>query len=84
MTQREDPVRLRHILDAARRAPDFAAGSSRAELDEEEILALALTHLLEIIVDLRQVCDAAEKIGQYVTEGRERFLGESQGSLDRS
>ena len=65
------------MLDAARRARDSAAGSSRAELDEEEILALALTRLLEIIVDLRQVCEAAGKIGRYATEGRERSPGES-------
>jgi hypothetical protein len=41
------------------------------------------SRLLEIIVDLRQVCEAAGKIGRYVTKWRKRFLGGSQGSLDR-
>src|SRR5207253_9729860 len=42
-------VRLRHILDAARKAVDFAAGKSRPDLNADEKLSLALVRLLEIV-----------------------------------
>lgn len=37
------------MLDAARKAVGFSAGRARADLDKDEMLALALTRLLEII-----------------------------------
>jgi uncharacterized protein with HEPN domain len=37
------------MLDAARRAREFAQGRSRADLDSDEMFALALVRLLEII-----------------------------------
>jgi uncharacterized protein with HEPN domain len=49
MTRREDIVRLRHILDAGRKAREFAVGRSRAELERDDMLALALVRLLEIV-----------------------------------
>jgi uncharacterized protein with HEPN domain len=43
-----DEVRLRHIRDAARDAIKFVEGKSRADLESNEMLALALVRLLEI------------------------------------
>jgi len=44
-----DPARIRHMLDAARRIQRFTAGKSRAELDQDELLALAIVRLIEIM-----------------------------------
>ena len=44
-----DAVRLRHILDAAREALAFVEGRSRADLEANHMLSLALVRLLEII-----------------------------------
>jgi len=44
-----DTVRLRHILDAARQALGFVNERSRADLDADPMLSLALVRLLEII-----------------------------------
>jgi len=45
----EDAVRLRHMLDAARRAMDFTQGRERSDLESDEQLSLALVRLLEIL-----------------------------------
>jgi hypothetical protein len=45
MSRHDDGVRLRHMLDAARQAIAFAQGRSRADLDQDLQLALALTRL---------------------------------------
>jgi uncharacterized protein with HEPN domain len=44
-----DMVRLRHARDAAREAVQFVEGRSRADLDNDRMLNLALVQLLEII-----------------------------------
>lgn len=49
MSQHEDLVRLRHMLDAARQAVAFVEGKQRADLDRDLQLTLALTRLIEII-----------------------------------
>jgi len=49
MTQHDDPSRLRHMLDAARKAVEFTSGKDRSSLDSEEQLLLSLTRLLEIL-----------------------------------
>ncbi len=49
MPKREDVVRLRHMLDAAQKAQQFIKGRSRAEIERDEPLTLALIRLLEII-----------------------------------
>ncbi len=45
----EDIVRLRHMLDAARKATTFTKTCTRADLDKDEKLALALIRLLEVL-----------------------------------
>lgn len=49
MTLPEDQVRIRHLRDAARKAIDFASGATRATLEDDELLRLALTKLVEIV-----------------------------------
>jgi uncharacterized protein with HEPN domain len=44
-----DEVRLRHMLDAARKAIAFTQGHTRADLDSDELLALAVVRLVEIL-----------------------------------
>lgn len=46
---KDDSVRIRHILDAAREAISFADGRSRTDLDTDRKLNLSLVRLLEII-----------------------------------
>lgn len=46
---RTDDVRLRHMLDAARRAADLVRERTREHLDSDDVLVLALTRLLEIL-----------------------------------
>ena len=44
-----DLIRLRHMRDAAAEALQFAAGKTRAELDHDRMLILAILKDLEII-----------------------------------
>jgi uncharacterized protein with HEPN domain len=44
-----DEVRLRHMLDAARKAVESTKGVSRADFASDEIKVLAMTRLIEII-----------------------------------
>jgi uncharacterized protein with HEPN domain len=45
----DDATRLRHILDSARKAVSFTHGKRRGDLEMDEMLALALVRLLEVI-----------------------------------
>lgn len=49
MSQRDDMVRLRHMLDHAREAVALVRGKQRSDLDSDRVLSLALVHLLEIV-----------------------------------
>ncbi len=49
MTRRDPHVALRQMLDYAREAQTLSAGKKRADLDDDRLLDLALTRLLEII-----------------------------------
>jgi len=49
MTQHEDRVRLRHMLDYSRKAVAMIEGRTREDLDRDEMLCLALTRALEVI-----------------------------------
>ena len=46
---KDDSVRLRHMLDSAREAVELIHGKSRADLDTNRVLSLALVRLLEIV-----------------------------------
>lgn len=45
----EDRVSLRHLTEAATKAVAFSRDKTRADLDEDELLRLALTKLVEIV-----------------------------------
>ncbi|MCX7926382.1 MAG: DUF86 domain-containing protein [Fimbriimonadales bacterium] len=45
----DDRVRLQHMLDAARDAVEFMRGRSRADLDNDRQLTLAVVKAIEII-----------------------------------
>ena len=47
--QREDEIRLRHMLEAATEAIGFSEGLSRRDLDGNRMLVLALVKSIEII-----------------------------------
>lgn len=49
MAFRDPAARLRHMLDHAREAVAMVAGTSRADLERDRQLNLALVRLLEII-----------------------------------
>lgn len=47
--RRDDEIRLRHMLDAAREAVAFASGRSRADLSVDRMFALAVVKDIEIL-----------------------------------
>ena len=49
MPQREDGIRIQHMLDAAKEAVSFVQGKGRGDLDKDRKLLLSLTRLLEVI-----------------------------------
>ncbi|MBW7865873.1 MAG: DUF86 domain-containing protein [Candidatus Hydrogenedentes bacterium] len=49
MLPKDDCVRLRHMVDAAREAMSFVAGRSRAELDSDAMLSRALVNCLAVV-----------------------------------
>jgi len=63
MTRHDDSVRLRHMLDHAIEARDMVDGRSRADLDADRQLNLALVRLMEII---------GEAAGRVSPETRDR------------
>jgi uncharacterized protein with HEPN domain len=46
---KDDRILLQHLLDAALKARNFIQGKSRGELDSDEMLALAVIRLLEVM-----------------------------------
>jgi len=49
MLSNEDRIRLTHMLDAAIKAINATQGKTKEDLENDELLALALVRLLEII-----------------------------------
>lgn len=49
MTRRDPLVYVRHMLDHAREAADMARDRSRADLDSDRQLNLALVRLMEVV-----------------------------------
>jgi uncharacterized protein with HEPN domain len=45
----DDPDRLQHMYEAAEKAVRFARGKKRADIERDDVLQLALTHLIMII-----------------------------------
>ncbi len=47
--RKDDVIRLRHMLDYARKAAQFTSGRNRADLDSDEMLSMETIHSIEII-----------------------------------
>jgi uncharacterized protein with HEPN domain len=47
--RKDDGIRLRHMLDAAREAREFARGRTRSDLDANRMLTLSLVKAIEIV-----------------------------------
>ncbi len=60
--RKDDLVRIRHMLDAAREATEFANNRNRADLDDNRMLTLSIIKSIEILGE------AASKVTR---EGRE-------------
>jgi uncharacterized protein with HEPN domain len=60
--EKDDLVYVGHMLDMARKALELAGGKSRENFERDEPLALALTHLLQVIGE------AARKVSKRFTE----------------
>lgn len=64
--RREDEVRLRHMLEAAKEATDYAQNRTRVDLDNDRMLMHSLVRCIEIIgeaasqvtKDTQQQCSA--------------------------
>ena len=49
MSEHDDRVRLRHMLDYTREAIDLTLNRSREDLDQDRLLQLGLVRLIEIV-----------------------------------
>jgi uncharacterized protein with HEPN domain len=63
----KDKNRLHDMLEAAQKARHFIEGKTRQSLDEDELLALALTRLLEIVGEAarnvtQETCDELSQL----------------------
>ncbi|MGB6063628.1 MAG: HepT-like ribonuclease domain-containing protein [Desulfomonilaceae bacterium] len=47
--RKDDLIRLRHMLDAARNAMTFAEGKRRTDLDQDRMLMFSLVRAVEVI-----------------------------------
>lgn len=61
MSQHDDSVRLRHMLDHAREAVQFSARRTRADLDSDRLFELTLTRLVEVIGEAATRVSAATR-----------------------
>jgi uncharacterized protein with HEPN domain len=62
MSQHETPIRLRHMLAAAREAAQMAQGKTRADLDADRPLNLSIVRLLEIVGEAASRVPAPERV----------------------
>lgn len=63
MTRRDDGLRLRHMLEHAREAVELAEGRTRQDLNEDRLLQLGLTRLVEIIGEAAYKVSAETRAG---------------------
>lgn len=59
--QPHDDIRLRHMLDSAEEAIEFAAGKSRKDFDDNRKLLLAIIKSIEIIGEAASQISEARK-----------------------
>lgn len=61
MAKLDDETRLRHMLDYSRKAVAFMQGKTRADLVADEMLALAIVRLIEIVGEAANNVSAAKQ-----------------------
>lgn len=59
--QPHDDTRIRHMLDSAKEAVEFATGKSRKDLDDDRKLSLAIIKSIEIIGEAASKVSEARK-----------------------
>lgn len=60
-------VRVQHMLDATDKALKFTRGRTRADLDEDEMFALAVVRLLEILGEAaKHVSERVRSLGPAI------------------
>ena len=64
MTEHDHTIRLMHMRDYVRKAIAIAKGKTRADLEADEILCFALTHLVELV---------GEAANKYPVEKQEQY-----------
>jgi len=60
--RRDDQVRLRHMLEAAREAISFARGRTRTDLDSDRMLVLSLVKDIEIVGEAAYQLNEATRV----------------------
>jgi uncharacterized protein with HEPN domain len=61
MSDHDDMISMKHMLDYAREAYGMASGSRREDLDHDRKLQLALTRLIEIVGEAASRVSAATR-----------------------
>lgn len=62
MTQHNDSLYLLHMLESAQKALAFVQGKTRDDYDDNEVLRLALLHLIQTVGEAaRNISDAYQK-----------------------
>ena len=61
---KDDSTRLRHMLDSAKEVVKLASGKSKADIEKERVLNLALVRLIEIV---------GESASRVSSESREKY-----------
>ena len=66
--RKDNEIRIRHMLDAAREAEAFAAGRTRRDLDTDRQLVLSLVKEIEIVGEAATQI-ACGAVGRVAIEG---------------
>jgi uncharacterized protein with HEPN domain len=74
MTQHNDMIRLRHMLDHAKEAEDLISGKDKTELQHNRVLELALIRLVEIVGEA-SVKVSSETQATYTSRPRPQVIG---------
>ena len=84
MTQHDDQLYVWHMLESAEKARHFAYGKTRADFESDEVLRLALIHLVQTIGEAAQRFarddgsapgDSLEDDYRYAASARTRLCG---------
>jgi uncharacterized protein with HEPN domain len=74
MSRHDPSVSLRHMRDHAHELTDIMRGRSRADLDTDRLLALAVVRLLEIIGEAAARVPAEERTRRPGIRGRPSWV----------